>query len=129
MEISDLQPDYFTSTAVITAGTSLSAASTAIAKGMCIVGLVIPGTWTAAKVSLQGSYDGTNYAEVATPGQGGDIYASATLTPKSSTAIYLALDPAMMIGLRTIKVQSGVLGTGVNQGSAATIKVICRPVL
>lgn len=115
-------------TVTIASGESLSDASTdPIPLGTTICGLLLPATWTAAKVSLLVSYDGTTFAELADIGSGAGKFVTDTLTVVSSTPIQVPLAPAMMASVRYIKVKSGTLSSATNQTGAKTITIITRP--
>lgn len=127
--LSDLVPKARL-TVTIADGASLSGASDAITPAGCtIVGLLLPATWTAAKVSLLVSVDGgTTYAEAVAPGNGGDKFATATLTVVSSTPIFVPLDPAMTAAATHIKVKSGTLSSATAQTGEKVITLVTRPV-
>jgi hypothetical protein len=79
--------------------------------------LQMPGTWTAADLTFQGSYDGTTYA---------DVYDEdgAEVTVEADASRFIILDPAKFLGLQRLKIRSGTTGSPVNQGGARSIQVI-----
>lgn len=114
-----------TKTCTIANGASLS---DAIALGgYTPVMLIMPGTWTAASVSFQVSYDGgATYA---------DLYYLNTLavtefaitSPAANYAIALPAS-TMFTGATHLKVRSGTTGSATNQGGARTMTVLCREI-
>lgn len=86
-----------------------------------VIGIVMPGSWTAANLTMQVSTDGTTY---------NDVYDSAG-TEKTYTAAvsrYIIIDPADFIGAKYIKVRSGTAAATVNQGAERIIKLITKVV-
>lgn len=98
---------------------SLSGAANVGEKVVC--GLMMPGTWTAADISFQISYDG-GATWVA-------LYDDASVIVKVTgpgAGKYLALDPSTFAGVTRVKVQSGVPGAAVNQAAARTLTLVSR---
>lgn len=106
-------------TVTITNGTSLSNA--AQLGGARPVAILMPGTWTSADLTFQGSFDGTTY---------GNLYdASATevtVTNAAATARYITLDPSKFASCVYLKVRSGTSGSAVNQGADRLIVIIAQ---
>lgn len=93
--------------------------------GYPLVGILVPASWTTAPITLQGSPDGgTTWGEL-TDISGVPIEISS-LT--AGTAYFVALDPARLRGLRSIRVRSGTLASPVAQTSAITLTLLTRPV-
>lgn len=125
--IQDLQPNDRLSVTIAASG-SLSGASSAITPaGATPIGLWLPSTWSAAKVSLQVSRDGTNWSIPVDPATGA-FFETGTITPASGLGVFVPLDPVMMKGARYIKVQSGTKASATTQSSEATIAVDVSPV-
>lgn len=89
--------------------------------GCALVGLQMPAAWTAAGLTLQGSMDGVNFANVYD--QSGT---EVTLTVAASR--FIQLNPADFAGFRKLKLRSGTSGAPVNQGQNSIIKVAFRRV-
>jgi hypothetical protein len=115
--------DYSTDrTATIANGASLSGA---VELGdATVVALVLPGTWTAANLTLQASLDGSTFV---------DVYKNNGATELEITAAasrYALLNMSDIAGLRgaqSIKVRSGTSGSPVTQGGARSIGVVLLP--
>jgi hypothetical protein len=73
----------------------------------------MPAAWTAASISFEGSLDGVTFAPVYD--DAGDEIAVA-----ASTSRIVVLD-ARLIGIRYLKVRSGLVGAAVNQGAARSL--------
>lgn len=85
--------------------------------------LIMPSTWTAAGLTFQGSFDGTNYF---------DLYDEAGTEINfivSASRYVLISTPIKFLGLKKLKVRSGTSGTPVAQGGARTIALIVIPEL
>ena len=102
-------------TATIANNAALSDAVT-IDKSL-LLGLVLPGTWTTADLTLQASADGTTF---------GNVYDSAgtEVTIKAAASRYVTLNPADFVGMQAIKLRSGTSGSPVTQTAERTITVI-----
>lgn len=106
-------------TATISAGNSLSAE---VALGeKTLVGIVMPGTWTAASLTFQATPDDINFYE---------MYDSAgnEITVPAAAGQFIQIDPTMWRGITGLKVRSGTATTPVNQVAAATITLVTRTV-
>lgn len=120
MSVSDMK----TLTCTIASGANLSDAIAL--KGFTPVMIIMPGTWTAASLSFQISYDGSTYVNL--------YYLSslavteyALTSPAASYAIALPAS-TMFTGATHLKVRSGTAGSAVNQDAARTMTVICREI-
>ena len=82
-----------------------------------LLGLVLPGTWTTADLTLQASADGTTF---------GNVYdaAGTEVTIKAAASRYVTLDPASFAGMKAIKLRSGTSGSPVNQDGERSITVV-----
>ena len=100
---------------VIANGASLS--SSLDLRGYVPTALYMPGTWTAAGITLQTSFDGSTFVNVHISG------VEYTLT--ASASIYIPLDAESLRGVRHIKIRSGTAGVPVNQGADRTITLMC----
>ena len=96
-------------TVTIPSGEALTAAINL--NGRAIVGIIMPGTWTAAAITMQAcdTADGTFVDVIATGGSELSITAAAS--------DYLAVDPVNQYGINFAKIRSGTSGTPVNQGA------------
>lgn len=101
----------------IASGASLSSAVDLLKYSL--VGIQMPGTWTAANLTFQGSYDGSTFANLY------DETQEVTLTSPTAS-VYIVLDPAKYLSLRSLKVRSGTSGTPVNQGADRALQLILR---
>ena len=88
--------------------------------GQILLCIQTPAAWTAAVITLQGSADGDTYANLWHPLTGEVSLAAA------ASRIF-ALEPAMFLGIRYLKIRSGTSGTPVNQGAARTIMIVMYP--
>lgn len=77
----------------------------------------MPGSWTAADLTLQASADGSTY---------GNVYdeADTEVVVEADASRFIILDPAKFLGMRYIKLRSGTAGSAVNQGAERLIKVV-----
>lgn len=97
-------------------GASLSDAA-AIGVGT-LVGIQLP-TFTSAKLTFQGSFDGVTFVDVV------DSSAAAVEYAASTGAVYIKA-PADLLGVPYLKVRSGTAGAPVAQGAARTIQLIVK---
>jgi hypothetical protein len=112
-------PDGLITEAVtIAAGASLSGASSKHA-GYSLVGIVTASTWDAAKISLAGSMDGTNFYPVRTNTA---EYEIASVTG----AACVAIDPAVTHMWRYFKARSGTSAAATNQVDATIVTLVYR---
>jgi hypothetical protein len=78
----------------------------------------MPGTWTAAAITFDASYDGTTfnplYDETGT---------EVSFTVAASRYVIIS-DPAKFFSIKKLKVRSGTNGTPVNQAAARSINLI-----
>ena len=105
-------------TATIASGASLSGA-VALPIGHVLAAIVMPATWTAAGITLQGSADNVTFQ---------NVYVAAgtehALTVAAATTV--ALDPVLYQAFPFLKIRSGTAGSPVNQTAARTITLISR---
>ena len=83
-------------------------------------GIIMPGTWTAADLSFQGSHDGVTYYDIY------DEYGSEVIV-NADASRHIVLQPGIWSGTRFLKVRSGTTGTPVTQAAARTLNLIVRP--
>lgn len=107
-----------TATATIANGASLSSAVD------CTLGrpnrIVMPAAWTAAVLTVQTSYDGTNFNNLY------DIYgAEYTIQAAASRSILLPI--ADVIGVRYMKLRSGTSASAVNQAAERALTIVLVP--
>lgn len=103
----------------ISNGTSLSGALDVA--DYTVVGVITDSAWDTAAITFQASADGTNFFSLFNAGT--EIsFAAATASS------YHIIDPALMLGVRAIKVRSGTAGTPVNQVGDAVVTVIIKPI-
>jgi hypothetical protein len=88
--------------------------------GLDLVGIEMPGSWTAASLTFQAA--GSAIGNVANMyDSGGSEY---TVTAAASR--FIAVPPADFIGIKYLIVRSGTSGSPVNQGADRIINLICR---
>lgn len=104
--------------AVIAAGASLS--GSIFLGGSCISSINIPSNWTAANITLQGSFDGVNFFNLY-DNAGSEI----VLTAVANTILGIPRTTAIPC-LIAIKVRSGTNGAPVNQVNAVTVPLLVR---
>jgi hypothetical protein len=113
-----------TASVTIPNGTAAAPAVT-VPPGMTLIGIAVPAAWTAAALCFQVSYDGATY---------GNYYSAATGAAYviASTAVVAAgsikVPEADFQGAAGIIVQSGVIGTLVNQGANRTLTLVFRSI-
>lgn len=95
-------------------GASLSG-STNLA-GHILCGFYMPSAWTAASITLQASYDGTNFSDV--------YYDGSEVSITASASQYISLDPQRYFGIQQIRVRSGTSSSAVNQAAERVIKLM-----
>lgn len=85
--------------------------------GSALVGIVMPATWTAANITLQGSHDGVTF---------NNMYDSAGIekTITAAAARYITLEPADFVGCDEIKIRSGTAAAHIDQDDARTITLV-----
>lgn len=106
---------YTTLTGTISSGSSLSGAIDMTDK--TIWSILMPAAWTAADITFQASYDGTNYYNLY---EGGTEYQLAT----DANRVLTITKPQLFILVTHIKIRSGTTGTPVNQGADRAISVL-----
>lgn len=99
----------FEATITIATSTTLAAA-VKLGTGR-LFGIVIPATWTAANLTFQASYDGTNYFNLYD-----DSGTEVTVTAAASRFIMLA-NPMAWFGIQYLIIRSGTSGTPVAQAA------------
>lgn len=108
--------------ATIASGASVSSAIS-INPGERIVGLWMPSAWTTANVTIQASYDGTNYLPVISYGAAIQMFPSA-----SNFTTIDAVDADKISRLPYVKLvsstASGTTITAVNQAAERVLQVI-----
>jgi hypothetical protein len=90
--------------------------------GGILSALIMPGTWTAADITIQASVDGTNYYDVFDP-QGTQVSITATASK------FIPLSAGDNFSMPFIKLRSatiGTLGTPVNQAAERVITLVIR---
>ena len=106
-------------TVTITGGGSTSTAASL--QGCTVAGIVMDSAWTAAKIALTASVDGTNYYAVY------DQY-DALVTYSVAASRWVQLQPGDSWGYRYVRLVSVNVATGAAeaQGATRTLKIICR---
>lgn len=89
-----------------------------------LVGIVMPGTWTAAAISFQGSVDGgTTYSDLYY-----DDGTEVTVTVAASRGVAFGTTVAQAIsGYGALKIRSGLTGATVTQTGARTLTLVLLP--
>lgn len=111
-------PEFRTTETVTIAGGAALSSVLNLDGGQVAVGIVMPGTWTAADLTFQMSADGTTYVEVYSGG--------AAYSETAAASIYIPLDVPTMWGCKYVKVRSGTSGTPVNQAALRTLTIVVR---
>lgn len=110
---------WTTVTATIANGASLSGSVDCL--GLVPVAVLMPGTWTAANMTFQGSYDNSAF---------GNLYDSGgEISLAVAADVLQSLTPSSFAGCRYLKLRSGTAGAAVNQGGDRTLTVILRSFL
>ena len=86
-----------------------------------IVGVITDSAWDTNALTFQASADGVNFFNLYN--EGTEVNFAGTVA-----STYHIIDPALMFGVRSIKVRSGTGATPVNQVGATVVTVIMRPV-
>lgn len=95
--------------------------------GYVPVGLWTPAQWTAAAITFLGSRDdGSTFADIFDAVLG-EVTIQSSLIP-TGAARRFALDPRLFLGIKRLKLRSGISGTAVQQASSHTCYLILRPV-
>lgn len=110
-----------TTTVTIANGASLSDA--ADLDQYTLAAVVLPGTWTAAGLTFQVTYDGTNYFDLSDYFDG-EVTVSSTIAVASKA---ISLRPSQFLRVAGVKVRSGTSGTPVNQGGARILTLVYSP--
>lgn len=101
-------------TATIASGASLSAGVNL--SGRVLAGIYMPASWTTADLSFQASNDGAAWF---------DVYMGASeVTVVAAASTYIAIDTTAFLGVKLLKVRSGVSGAGVNQGAERVLTLM-----
>ena len=83
-----------------------------------LVGLIVPGGWTAANVTLQASADGgVTWGNLFT-------YLGSEFTIVAVAGQFMAIDPTMLKGVVSVKVRSGTSGSPVTQTSQVNVTLV-----
>lgn len=95
--------------------------------GAVPVGLWTPAAWTAAAVTFLVSRDGGSTFADLFDAVLGEVTIQSSLIP-TGAARRFALDPRLFVGVKRLKVRSGISGTAVNQAAARALYLVTRPV-
>lgn len=82
------------------------------------VGIILPAAWTAASLTFLVSVDGTTFYPL--QDMSGEV--SVTVTAGQ----YVALDPAIFIGIISMKLRSGTAAVPVNQGADRAFTLVSK---
>lgn len=110
-----------TTTVTIASGASLSGA--ADLDQYTLAAVVLPAAWTAAALTFQVTYDGTNYFDLSDYFDG-EVTVSSTIAVASKA---ISLRPSQFLRVAGVKVRSGTSGTPVNQAAARIITLVFSP--
>ena len=88
-------------------------------KFQVVVGLVLPAGWTSAAISFDVSDDGTTYRSLSDKTAEYSVASGAAGADKQ-----IAIDPNVFIGVRFVKVRSGLVGAAVNQGADRVVGIL-----
>lgn len=87
--------------------------------GCRLVGFATDSAWDTQAVTFQRSSDGSTYQNVY------DQYNVEYSIPAVVASTYHAVDPAVFIGCRYIKVRSGTAGAAANQNGNTVVTLTC----
>lgn len=110
--------------AVIASGASLSGTIDLDAGRRTLIGIQMPGTWTAASLTFAVSHDGTTFVPLYWDGGEYTIAAAGG----AAASLGVSLDPSAFAGWPFVRVRSGTAGSPVNQGAERTLQVLTRAV-
>lgn len=85
--------------------------------GRVLVGIEMPAAWTAASITFQASFDGTNFFDVY-DNLGVEVGATAVASR------FIAMNPTALYGIKYIRVRSGTTASPVNQAAERVINLI-----
>jgi hypothetical protein len=85
--------------------------------GRVLVGIEMPTAWTAASITFQASFDGTNFFDVY-DGAGSEVSGTA------GASQFITMNPATLYGIKVIRVRSGTSAAAVNQAAERVINLI-----
>jgi len=89
--------------------------------GRVLVGIAMPGAWSAADLTFQASVDGgSTWLEVY--GTGG-----SAVQYQAAANRFVAIDPAAWRGVRHLKVRSGTASVPANQGGDRILTLVMLP--
>lgn len=88
-----------------------------------LAAVVLPAAWTAAALTFQVTYDGTNYFDLSDYFDG-EVTVSSTIAVASKA---ISLRPSQFLRVAGVKVRSGTSGTPVNQAAARIITLVYSP--
>lgn len=109
----------YSETATIAINQSLSAAIDL--KGRPLVGILMPASWTTARLSFQVSLDGSTYVDLYNT-QGDEFISEA------STSRFIAMTQFEFLPVRYVKIRSGTSAVPVNQAAARSLVLATRDV-
>jgi hypothetical protein len=89
-----------------------------------LVGLQMPGTWTAASLTFAVSFDGTTYVPLYWDGAEYTIAAAGG----AAASLGVSLEPSAFAGWAFVKVRSGTAASAVNQTAERTLQAVTRVV-
>jgi hypothetical protein len=89
--------------------------------GLTLVGIHMPALWTAANLTFQVSEDGITYDNLYDRFGNEIVYIAGA-------ARVIILSPAEWVGIRFVKIRSGIAATPVNQGAARNIIAVSKVV-
>ena len=84
-----------------------------------LVAILLPDTWTAANISLQGSYNGVDFFDI--HDEDGEY-----VNDQAAADVMLSIAPEIAAGCSHIIIRSGVKATPVNQAAERALVVQVR---
>lgn len=97
-------------------------------RGLAVVGLWTPAAWTAAAITFTVSRDdGSTFGDLFDYLLGEVAIPSGNIPTGAERRF--GLDPRQFLGVRRLKLRSGVSGAAVNQAAARTLYLITRPLV
>lgn len=121
MPDSSQYPAVISSNLTVTIANGASISGAADLSGTSFVGYVMPSSWTAADITLQGSVDGNNFFNLY------DQFGNE-VRHVSAASRFIALNPAELACVRHLKLRSGTSSSAVNQGAERIITLVTRAI-
>ena len=109
-------------TRVLTIANAASLSDAVDLSGLTIVGLIMPGTWTAAPITFQASFDNATYND-AYNSEGAEYLINVL----ASRHVVLTSLNALFSTSRYLKLRSGTAAVPVAQGGSRSLTLLLEP--